>query len=157
MKKPLTKKQAAKVFKDHDVNDEGKLSGNYLVKALCFLGLPVTETDIPDLFECVGREKDKFVNLDEFLEIMTELKSNEDDIEEEDFEEEESIADKAFEMLVDPSTNGITLESLLKACKEQDETWTRQQVIEMMHEADLNHDGMIDSKEFNMICKKAGL
>ncbi|KAI8377128.1 hypothetical protein EDC96DRAFT_252768 [Choanephora cucurbitarum] len=157
MKKSFTKKQATQVFKDHDINDEGRLDGTYLVKALRFLGLPITETDIPDLLECVGREKDKFVNLDEFLEIMTELKSNEDDVEEDAFEEDESIADKAFEMLVDPSTNAITLESLLRACREQDETWTRQQVVEMMHEADLNHDGMIDSKEFTMICRKAGL
>ena len=62
------------VFKDHDINDEGILDGTYLVKALRFLGLPITEADIPDLLECVGREKDRFVNLDEFLEIMTELK-----------------------------------------------------------------------------------
>jgi Ca2+-binding EF-hand superfamily protein len=66
-------------------------------------------------------------------------------------------ADIAFRMLVDPAVNGITLESLLRVCSAQEESWTKQQIMEMMNEADLNHDGMIDPNEFKIICKKAGL
>jgi Ca2+-binding EF-hand superfamily protein len=53
--------------------------------------------------------------------------------------------------------NGITLQSLLKVCETQDESWTKQQIMEMMNEADLNHDGLIDPNEFKIVCKKAGL
>lgn len=60
-------------------------------------------------------------------------------------------------MLADPLLNGITLESLLKACNSQEESWTKQQILEMMNDADLNHDGIIDSNEFKIVCKKAGL
>lgn len=66
-------------------------------------------------------------------------------------------ADTAFQMLVDPAVNGITLESLLKVCATQEDSWTEQQVREMMNEADLNHDGMIDTNEFRIVCEKAGL
>lgn len=77
--------------------------------------------------------------------------------EEDDFEEEELTTGIAFQMLADPALNGITLQSLLKACETQDESWTKQQIMEMMNEADLNHDGLIDPNEFRIICKKAGL
>lgn len=60
-------------------------------------------------------------------------------------------------MLADPSLNGITLESLLKACNDQQETWTKQQIMEMMNDADLNHDGIIDTNEFKIVCRKAGI
>lgn len=62
------------VFKDHDINDTGALNGDYLLKALLSLQLPVENSDIPDLFECVGREKDGIVDLEEFTDIVLELK-----------------------------------------------------------------------------------
>jgi Ca2+-binding EF-hand superfamily protein len=80
-----------------------------------------------------------------------------DDDEYEEEDEDEPTADMAFEMLADPAINGITLESLLKVCETQQESWTKQQIMEMMNEADLNHDGMIDPNEFKIVCKKAGL
>lgn len=87
--------------------------------------------------------------------------SEEEDLEEEYISEEEEsgtpATDAAYQMLIDPAVNGITLESLLKVCATQEDSWTRQQVLEMMNEADLNHDGMIDPKEFKILCKKAGL
>lgn len=151
-----------------------------------------------DLFESVSREKEASVELDDFADIVLELKvknilcngsissindnnfffkkkggdtSNdfvnnrqavdddtfEDEEEEDDEEEEEPTADIAFQMLADPALNGITLQSLLKVCETQDESWTKQQIMEMMNEADLNHDGLIDPKEFKIVCKKAGL
>lgn len=152
-----------------------------------------------DLFESVGREKEASVELDDFTDIVLELKvkiyfvmaafqaltttiifsfkkkggdtSNdfvnnrqaadddtfEDEEEEDDEEEEEPTADIAFQMLADPALNGITLQSLLKVCETQDESWTKQQIMEMMNEADLNHDGLIDPNEFKIVCKKAGL
>ena len=60
-------------------------------------------------------------------------------------------------MLEDPTANGITLNSLLKICATQDESWTKQQIVEMMNEADLNHDVKIDLSEFKLICDKIGL
>jgi Ca2+-binding EF-hand superfamily protein len=80
-----------------------------------------------------------------------------DDDEYEEEDEDEPTAGIAFEMLADPTINGITLESLLKVCETQEDSWTKQQIMEMMNEADLNHDGMIDPNEFKIVCKKAGL
>ncbi|GAA5805754.1 hypothetical protein EDC94DRAFT_605404 [Helicostylum pulchrum] len=152
----LTKKQMILAFKDHDINDTGELDADHLLMALLSLNLPVEQSDIPDLFECVGREKDKAVNMDDFMDIVTELKGVDDT---DDFLEynDTPTAETAFQMLVDPNVNGITLESLLRVCATQEESWTKQQITEMMNEADLNHDGKIDPIEFKLICKKVGL
>lgn len=64
-------------FKDHDINDTGHLDSDYLLKALLSLNLPVEPSDMTDLFECVGREKERVVVLEDFLDIVTELKVNE--------------------------------------------------------------------------------
>lgn len=176
-------------FKDHDTDDSGLLNSDYLYKALLSLSLPVEPSDMADLFECVGREKEQVVALDDFMDIVLELKvymqdddtflllfiltllykgddtvpeepelDIEDDDEDDFIEQNDTLTTyTAFQMLVDPAVNGITLESLLKVCKTQEESWTEQQVREMMNEADLNHDGMIDPNEFKIVCKKAGL
>jgi Ca2+-binding EF-hand superfamily protein len=83
-----------------------------------------------------------------------EIDDNEEYMEED--ETDTPTTDKAYQMLIDPAVNGITLESLLKVCAAQEDSWTEQQVLEMMNEADLNHDGMIDPNEFKILCKKAG-
>ncbi|KAG2200921.1 hypothetical protein INT47_003156, partial [Mucor saturninus] len=144
-------------FKDHDINETGHLNSDYLLKALLSLNLPVEPSDMTDLFECVGREKEKRVAIDDFLDIVTELKGGEEMLAEDYLMEDTQSSDLAFSMLRDPAVNGITLESLLRVCSTQEDAWTTQQIIEMMNEADLNHDGMIDSNEFKIICKKAGL
>ncbi|GAN03406.1 hypothetical protein MAM1_0040c02859 [Mucor ambiguus] len=162
MKKTITKRQ---IKSTHDVDDTGALNATCLHKALISLKLPVELSDMDDLFESVGREKEASVKLDDFTDIVLELKGDtnsdtandfeEDD--EDDEEAEEPTADIAFQMLADPAVNGITLQSLLKVCETQDESWTKQQIMEMMNEADLNHDGLIDPNEFKIVCKKAGL
>ncbi|KAK4518485.1 uncharacterized protein ATC70_008703 [Mucor velutinosus] len=165
MKKTITKRQIKSTFKAHDMDDTGALNAKCLYKALVSLKLPVELSDMDDLFESVGREKEASVELDDFIDIVLELKGDTDsdvandfeEEEEDDEEEEEPTADIAFQMLADPAVNGITLQSLLKVCETQDESWTKQQIMEMMNEADLNHDGLIDPNEFKIVCKKAGL
>ncbi|KAI7897982.1 uncharacterized protein BX663DRAFT_526674 [Cokeromyces recurvatus] len=155
-----SKKQLKQIFKDFDINDEGLLDTEYLFKALISLDLPIEQSDIPDLFESVGREKEGTVTQDDFIDIVTELMDcdiDDGEISQQEANDSYLITDTAFNMLADPAVNGITLESLLKACEMQYESWTKQQVMEMMNEADLNHDGLIDSDEFKKICKKAGL
>ncbi|CAO3655511.1 unnamed protein product [Mucor hiemalis] len=161
----LTKKEITIAFKDHDINETGLLDADYLYKALLSLNLPVEPSDMADLFECVGREKEKMVAMDDFVDIVMELKADETMTKEPEGDEYNDFvvtndapsADTAFQMLVDPAVNGITLESLLKVCATQEDSWTEQQVREMMNEADLNHDGMIDTNEFRIVCEKAGL
>ncbi|KAI9339741.1 hypothetical protein BD770DRAFT_415210 [Pilaira anomala] len=148
-------------FKKHDVNDTGLLDAEYMLNALLSLHLPVESSDIKDLFECVGREKTKEIDVNDFIDIVTELKGiDEEEVEEEEYHDDTSeskIAETVYQMLEDPTVNGITLDSLLKICATQDESWTKQQIVEMMNEADLNHDGKIDSSEFKLICDKIGL
>ncbi|CEP09159.1 hypothetical protein [Parasitella parasitica] len=165
MRRAINKRQIKSTFKSHDVDEIGALNAEFLHKALRSLNLPVELSDMDDLFESVGREKEATVELDDFVDIVVELKGGEanndimntdDDFEEEE-EEEEEKEDIAFQMLADPALNGITLQSLLKVCETQDESWTKQQIMEMMNEADLNHDGLIDPYEFKIVCKKAGL
>ncbi|KAI8639798.1 hypothetical protein BD408DRAFT_434799 [Parasitella parasitica] len=165
MRRAIAKRQIKSTFKSHDIDKIGALNAEYLHNALRSLDLLVELSDMDDLFESVGREKEATVELDDFIDIVIELKGGEANIDtlnaDDDFEEEEEEDDEeediAFQMLADPALNGITLQSLLKVCETQDESWTKQEIMEMMNEADLNHDGLIDPYEFKVVCKKAGL
>jgi Ca2+-binding EF-hand superfamily protein len=58
---------------------------------------------------------------------------------------------------MDPHLNAITLDTLIRVCKEHNEDWSRQQIIEMMNQGDTDRDGIIDLNEFRELCKKTGL
>jgi Ca2+-binding EF-hand superfamily protein len=164
----------------------GLLDGPNLLKALAQLDLTMSQDDLPDLFASVGREKEGLMAVDDFVDLVTELmvkwdgmctctrfkltvfKKNSDDYvpenreeteEEEDDDENDEIlgTDLAFNMLMDPNLNAITLDTLIRVCKEHNEDWSRQQIIEMMNQGDTDRDGIIDLNEFRELCKKAGL
>ncbi|KAI8977473.1 hypothetical protein BDF20DRAFT_906484 [Mycotypha africana] len=160
------KNQIKKTFTDHDITDSGMIGGEYLLKALVSLNLPAEESDLPDLLESVGREEEGAVNLDDFIDIVTELQEVDEEMEgdEEDFvmeevesEKKSATVDRAFQILADPAVNGITIEALKRACAAQKENWTEPQILEMMNEADRDHDGIVDSKDFEALCKRAGI
>ncbi|KAG0738523.1 hypothetical protein G6F57_007397 [Rhizopus arrhizus] len=157
--KKHSNRQIKKVFESHDIDDTGYLDNNSLYEALVELKLPVQLEDMPDLFESVGRQKEKTIDLEDFMDIVTELQEENMDEEEDYFipEEQEIKSNIAYHMLEDPNVNGITLKSLLTVCAAQEPSWTEKQIMEMLNEADLNHDGIIDSHEFNTICKRVGL
>jgi Ca2+-binding EF-hand superfamily protein len=64
---------ASTVFESHDIDDTGYLDNNSLYEALVELKLPVQLEDMPDLFESVGRQKEKTIDLEDFMDIVTEL------------------------------------------------------------------------------------
>ncbi|KAI9366635.1 hypothetical protein BD770DRAFT_438761 [Pilaira anomala] len=83
-----------------------------MLNALLSLDLPTESSDIKDLFECVGREKTKEIDVNDFIDIGV----DEDEVEEEEYHgtSKSNIAETVYQMLGDPTANGITLNSLLK-------------------------------------------
>lgn len=135
------------------------MNGDRLCKALIELKLPVQPEDVSDLLESVGRQKEGTIDLDDFSDIVMELKDDKEEEEEEYFipEEQKNNFDVVYRVLKDPNAQGITIESLSRVCAAQEPSWTHQQVMEMLNEADSNHDGIIDLNEFEVVCKKVGL
>ncbi|KAG2225074.1 hypothetical protein INT45_003274 [Circinella minor] len=176
------RKEIKEVFKATDTVGAGLLDGEGLYKGLRTLGLevPISEGGIESLLRSVNRHEEGYIDSDDFNTIVSNLmtmqqqqqndqNNNEDeddyykydDMDDEEEEEEEFIDDNqrddAFQALTQNSKNGmITLESLQQTCKEQGEDWTIQEVKEMLNEADINHDGVIDPIEFKRIWKLAG-
>ncbi|CAO3695052.1 unnamed protein product [Rhizopus stolonifer] len=147
-------RQIKKVFDKYDIEDDGYLNGDRLCKALIELKLPVQPEDALDLLESVGRQKEGTIDLDGFADIVMELK---DDKEEEEYfipEEQKNNSDVVYRILKDSNAQGITIESLSRVCAAQEPSWTHQQVMEMLNEADSNHDGIIDLRELEVVCKR---
>ncbi|KAI8993354.1 hypothetical protein BDB01DRAFT_737419 [Pilobolus umbonatus] len=147
-----------KVFSKHDKDDKGKLDDQQLYEALIELGIPVNISDMDDIFDSIGLKKERMLGIDDFIEVVMELKSTvvEKNVEEEE-EEHEDIAWKAFQLLADPDLGGIPLDRLYAVCEKQNEHWTKEQIKQMMNAADTNNDGLIDYEEFRVVCKKTGL
>lgn len=66
------------MFNDHDINDDGFLSSDYLYKALLSLKIPIELSDMPDILESVSREKEGTVELNDFIDIVTEFMVDKD-------------------------------------------------------------------------------
>ncbi|KAI9271370.1 hypothetical protein BY458DRAFT_489898 [Sporodiniella umbellata] len=152
-------KRIKSVFSKNDTEDTGYLDSSGLYRALQELKVPVQPEDIQDILESVGKKKEGKADLEDFLDIVSELK-NAEDLEEDDCyipNEQEKNLNILFQMLRAPNESGITLDSMLKVCAAEDPSWTKHQVKEMLSKADTNRDGIIDLDELRVIYKKTGL
>ncbi|CAO3670291.1 hypothetical protein G6F70_004278 [Rhizopus microsporus] len=159
--KKQSKRQLEKIFNRCDIEETGYLNSEALYQALLMLKLPVQLTDIEDILDSVGRKKEGTIGIDDFINIVHELQAEDTELDKDDEfipeEQEESKAQIVFDMLADTNVDGITLDSLMKVCAAEEPSWTQQQIMEMLNEADMNHDGIIDLNEFEMICKRIGI
>ena len=64
---------------------------------------------------------------------------------------------KAFNLFDVDGSGGITLENLRIVANQLGETMTDKELEEMIKEADINNDGVVDAAEFVRIMKKTEL
>lgn len=94
------------------------------------------------------KSEDGRINFDQFLTVLT-AKMGEKDAHEE--------IQKAFRLFDSDETGKISFQNLKRVAKELGETLSDEELREMIEEADLNGDGLVDEKEFLRIMQKTGL
>lgn len=88
------------------------------------------------------------IQFKEFLVLMSNL------INEKEIRDEMA---KAFNLFDVDGTGGITMENLRRVANQLGETMTDKELDEMIKEADVNNDGVVDAAEFVRIMKKTDL
>ncbi|KAI7885305.1 EF-hand [Lichtheimia hyalospora FSU 10163] len=143
----MRQKEIRQAFNAADTVGAGLLDSEATCTALELLELPVLDKAlIEDLVISEGEEG--YVDLDGFKVIVQEL------VESSSPSSSHQKLQDAYRLLADDS-GVITLESLRHASQQED--WSLQQLEEMMNEADINHDGIIDMQEFKRVWNRSGM
>jgi len=142
MAQQLTEEQKnvfREAFQMFDKDNDGVITAKELGELMRSLGQNVTETEVQDLLNEVDIDGNGTIELDEFIEMMRRP------VPENDTDEELRAAFRAF----DADGNGYISHAELKAVMQSlGEGLTDAEIMEMIIEADLNGDGLIDFEEF---------
>lgn len=139
-------KEAFELF---DSDGAGSVERRDLKVLLRALGFDPRREQITRLLAIVGvGPRAHRIHFKEFLALMAHL-INEKEI------REEMV--KAFNLFDVDGSGGITMDNLRHVANQLGETMTDKELEEMIKEADLNNDGVVDAAEFLRIMKKTEL
>ena len=127
------------IFDQFDKDKDGKISGKELQNAMFSMGQNPTEDEINEMMREVDLNQDGKIDFDEFMILMTKSSP-------ETQAEEEVI--NAFRVF-DKEGNGLIASSELKHIMMTiGDKMTEEEAEEMVNEADIDEDGMINYEEF---------
>ena len=127
------------IFDQFDKDKDGKISGKELQNAMFSMGQNPTDDEINEMMREVDLNQDGKIDFDEFMILMTKSSP-------ETQAEEEVI--NAFRVF-DKEGNGLIASSELKHIMMTiGDKMTEEEADEMVNEADIDEDGMINYEEF---------
>ena len=127
------------IFDQFDKDKDGKISGKELQNAMFSMGQNPTEEEINEMMREVDLNQDGKIDFDEFMILMT------NNSPETQAEEEVINAFRVF----DKEGNGLIASSELKHIMMTiGDKMTEEEADEMVNEADIDEDGMINYEEF---------
>ena len=127
------------VFDQFDKDKDGKISGKELENAMVSMGQNPTEDEINEMMKEVDLNQDGLIDFDEFMILMTKSSP--------DTQTEEEVIN-AFRVF-DKEGNGLIASSELKHIMMTiGDKMTEEEADEMVNEADIDEDGMINYEEF---------
>ena len=127
------------IFDQFDKDKDGKISGKELANAMVSMGQNPTEDEINEMMREVDLNQDGLIDFDEFMILMT------NNSPETQAEEEVINAFRVF----DKEGNGLIASSELKHIMMTiGDKMTEEEADEMVNEADIDEDGMINYEEF---------
>ncbi|KAJ0975996.1 hypothetical protein J5N97_017961 [Dioscorea zingiberensis] len=133
------RKEIKEAFDLFDTDGSGNIDAKELHVAMRALGFEMTEEQITEMIADVDKDGSGAIDFDEFLQMMT-AKIGERDTKEELM--------KAFR-IIDQDNNGkISQGDIMRIAKELGESFSPQEIREMIDEADRNRDGEVDVDEF---------
>ncbi|EDV26621.1 Centrin-1 [Trichoplax sp. H2] len=137
------------VFDAFDVTNNGRIDTRDLTRALRALGFKVTKKDIIEMMTDYGLDDKSKIEFDDFLRFVIDRQGESRDIKEE-------LA-QGFKMFDVDDTGKITTQTLRKICQEIGESFTDQELRDMINEADQDGDNAVDVDEFTSIMLKTNL
>ena len=133
------RKELQDVFDQFDKDKDGKISGLELGNAMVSMGQNPTEEEINEMMREVDLNQDGKIDFDEFMILMTRRSP--------DTQTEEEVIN-AFRVF-DKEGNGLIASSELKHIMMTiGDKMTEEEADEMVNEADIDEDGMINYEEF---------
>ena len=133
------RKELQDVFDQFDKDKDGKISGLELGNAMMSMGQSPTEEEINEMMREVDLNQDGKIDFDEFMILMTRSSP--------DTQTEEEVIN-AFRVF-DKEGNGLIASSELKHIMMTiGDKMTEEEADEMVNEADIDEDGMINYEEF---------
>ena len=133
------RKELQDVFDQFDKDKDGKISGKELENAMISMGQSPTEEEINEMMNEVDLNKDGKIDFDEFMILMTKRSP--------DNQTEEEVIN-AFRVF-DKEGNGLIASAELKHIMMSiGDKMTEEEADEMVNEADIDEDGMINYEEF---------
>ena len=133
------RKDLQDIFDQFDKDKDGKISGKELANAMVSMGQNPTDDEINEMMREVDLNQDGKIDFDEFMILMTKSSP-------ETQAEEEVI--NAFRVF-DKEGNGLIASSELKHIMMTiGDKMSEEEAEEMVNEADIDEDGMINYEEF---------
>ena len=133
------RKELQDVFDQFDKDKDGKISGKELESAMISMGQNPTEEEINEMMKEVDLNKDGKIDFDEFMILMSKSSP--------DTQTEEEVIN-AFRVF-DKEGNGLISSTELKHIMMSiGDKMTEEEADEMVNEADIDEDGMINYEEF---------
>ncbi|CAF0742053.1 unnamed protein product [Brachionus calyciflorus] len=128
-------------FTMFDKNGDQKISETELLQVMRYLGLKTSEQEVKAMIEVVDKNRNGYVDYDEFIQMMTQTQVRPLSVEDE--------LKKTF-AIFDIDGNGfISEEEIKRTMQNIGENLTDAEVRDMIKAADKNGDGKIDINEFS--------
>ena len=147
----LTPEQVQEIKEAFDLFDtEGRneIDAKELKVAMRALGFEPKKEEVRKILSDIGKNGEGVIKFEDFAEIMTSKMLERDPVEE---------MKKAFMLICEEGHDKITLKSLKKTAEELGENMTKEELQEMLEEADRDGDGEIGEEDFIKIMKKTNL
>ena len=127
------------IFDQFDKDKDGKISGKELANAMVSMGQNPTDDEINEMMREVDLNQDGLIDFEAFMILMTKSSP--------DTQTEEEVIN-AFRVF-DKEGNGLIASSELKHIMMTiGDKMTEEEADEMVNEADIDEDGMINYEEF---------
>ena len=133
------RKELQDVFDQFDKDKDGKISGKELQNAMISMGQNPTEEEINEMMNEVDLNRDGKIDFDEFMILMS--KSSPDTQTEDEVINAFRVFDKEGNGLI----SSVELKHIMMSIGDK---MTEEEADEMVNEADIDEDGMINYEEF---------
>ncbi|XP_046582451.1 calmodulin-like [Haliotis rubra] len=144
-----------KAFKEFSENDDETIPNEKLGAVLTKLKLELPDDELKDMISEADPDGKGKIDLPRFLSVMSNKLNEEEEEEEEDEEDEDSEEEyKATFRLFDKDGDGSISATEVRAfLVNMGETWTEEEIDDMINEADADGNGEVDYEEFVKMMK----